>query len=87
MHHDAVMRTTVDLPEDLHRIVLGLARDTGRSVSQTIAHFLRQGLAAPLGVSEAAAPAYRVDATTGLPVVRSSRPVTSEDVRSIEDEG
>ena len=80
------MRTTVDLPEDLHRIVMGLARDTGRSFSQTVVHFLRQGIAAPYGVREAEVPAYRVDASTGLPVVTSARPVTREDVRALEDE-
>lgn len=79
------MRTTVDLPEDLHRIALGLSRDMGRSFSQTVAFLMRRGLSAPERVGEAA-PAYLTDPATGLPQVRSHRPVTSEDVRSLEDE-
>ena len=80
------MRTTVDLPPDLHQIATGLARDTGRSLSQTIVLLLRRGLEAGSRVAEPGAPAYVVDATTGLPQVRSARPVTSEDVRALEDE-
>ena len=32
MYHDANMRTTIDLPEDLHRIATSLARHTRRSM-------------------------------------------------------
>jgi hypothetical protein len=80
------MRTTVDLPGDLHSIAQGLARDTGRSLSQTVVWLMRRGLVAPDRVSEPAAPLYVTDPGTGLPQVRSSRPVTSEDVRALEDE-
>ena len=31
------MRTTVDLPDDLHRQVQAIARDTRRSLSDTVA--------------------------------------------------
>ncbi len=85
-HHDALMRTTIDLPEDLHQIALALARDTGRSLSQAVALLMRRGLAEHPRVAESAA-AYVIDAATGLPRVQSSRPVTSEDVRATEDEG
>ena len=78
------MRTTVDLPEDLHRIARGLSRDSGRSLSQTVVFLMRRGLAAPDRVGEAAV--YTTDPDTGLPQVRSPRPVSSEDVRSLEDE-
>jgi hypothetical protein len=37
-------------------------------------------------VGEAAAPAYRVDDLTGLPVVNSKRPITPEDIKSLDDE-
>lgn len=80
------MRTTIDLPEDLHRIATAIARDTGKSLSQTVAELVRRGLRAPAGVAEAAPAPYRVDQRTGLPVVRSKRTVTSEDVRALEDE-
>ena len=79
------MRTTIDLPEDLHRIALAIARETGRSLSETVADLLRRGLSS--GVREGEwPPTYQVDPDTGLPVVRSRRTITAEDVRSVEDE-
>jgi hypothetical protein len=86
LHHDADMRTTVDLPGDLHAIAQGLARDTDRSLSQTVVWLMRRGLTADDRVAETAAPEYHTNPSTGLPVVRSARPVTSEDVRSLEDD-
>ena len=80
------MRTTIDLPEDLHRIAGSLARDTGRSFSQTVEHLMRRGLEAGGRVCESAAPAYSINPANGLPIVHSPRPVTSDDVRSLEDE-
>ena len=85
VHHDENMRTTVDLPDDLHRIALGLSRDAGRSLSQTVVFLMRRGLSAPDRLGEPAS-AHTTDPDTGLPQVRSPRPVSSEDVRSLEDE-
>lgn len=78
------MRTTIDLPEDLHRIASAIARDTGKSLSQTIAELARRGLSS--GVGEGETPPYRVDGRTGLPVVRSRRVITADDVRALDDE-
>ncbi|HUG72092.1 MAG TPA: hypothetical protein VMK82_01595 [Steroidobacteraceae bacterium] len=80
------MRTTVDLPEDLHRIAVSLARDTGRNLSQTVEYLMRRGLKPPGGVAESGTPPYVVDPSTGLPTVRSPRPISSEDVKALEDE-
>lgn len=86
VHHDAQMRTTVDLPEDLHRIAASLARDTDRSLSQVVEYLMRRGLEPARAVGEAAPPPYVVDKSTGLPLVRSPRPITSDDVKALEDE-
>lgn len=83
------MRTTIDLPEDLHRIATALARHTGRSLGQTVAELMRRGLdasAAVPRVGEEKGPAYAVNSVTGLPVVSSSRPLTDDDIRALEDE-
>ena len=79
------MRTTVDIPADLHGVAQGLARDTGRSLSQTVVWLMRRGLNTADHVAEFAPP-YVTHPVTGLPQVRSSRPVTSEDMRALEDE-
>jgi len=74
------MRTTIDLPDDLHRIARAIARDEGRSLSDTVAVLLRRALRLDEPV------ARRRDDGTGLPTVRLGTPVTSEDVRSLDDE-
>jgi hypothetical protein len=85
LHHDAVMlasgmRTTIDLPEELHQQALAIARDTRRTLSETVADLIRRGLGSGStgGVSR--------DPRTGLPLVSVGTIVTSEDVRSLEDE-
>jgi len=72
------VRTTIDLPEDLHRVMAALARDRGQTLSQTVTDLLELALGES-GIDVSVSPA------SGLPVVRLGRPVTSEDVRSLED--
>ena len=79
------MRTTVDLPEDLHRIVASLATHTRSSFSKTAARLILRGLHASSAPS-AAEPAMRIDAETGWPVFSGSRTITPEDVKALEDE-
>lgn len=84
------MRTTIDLPDDLHQVVTSVAAHTRRSMNQTVADLIRRGLAVsvPSGgaAAEQASKPYRISEDTGLPVIRSPRPVTAEDVRALEDE-
>lgn len=74
------MRTTIDLPDDLHRLAVSIARDTSRSLSETVADLMRralgQGGSAEISRSE----------KTGLPLMHLGRVVTTEDVRSLEDD-
>jgi Arc/MetJ family transcription regulator len=74
------MRTTIDLPDDLHKQALAIARDTRRSLSETVADLLRRGLNAGGTV------AITTDPRTGFPLVSVGTVVTSEDVRSLDDE-
>jgi hypothetical protein len=81
------MRTTIDLPADLHDAVTSIASHARKSMNQTVADLIRRGLAhAPLAAEAAAHPGVRIDERTGLPLIRSPRPVTAEDVRALEDE-
>lgn len=81
------MRTTIDLPADLHHAVTSIAAHSRKSMNQTVADLIRRGLGHPPSATAAAAKAGgRIDPRTGLPVVRSARPVTVEDVRALEDE-
>ena len=78
------MRTTIDLPDDLHRIVTSLATHTRINLSQTATDLIRRGLALP--VRSANAPTFTTSSVTGLPVLHSSRPITPEDVKALDDE-
>lgn len=84
-HHDALMlrcsvRTTIDLPDDLHKQAQAIARDTRRTLSETVADLIRRGL------GTGSTTALSKDPRTGLPLVSVGTVVTSEDVRSLEDE-
>jgi hypothetical protein len=74
------MRTTIDLPDDLHAQAVAIARDTHQSLSQAVAGLMRRGLGAggPGEMDE--------DPRTGLPVVHLGRIITTEDVRHLEDD-
>jgi hypothetical protein len=74
------MRTTVDLPEDIHRVAAAIARDSGSSLSDTVTRLLRAALTAPGPVR------VTTSARTGLRVASIGRVVTSDDVRSVEDD-
>lgn len=84
-HYDAVMRTTVDLPEDLHRIVSSLAIHTRRSLSTTAVELIRRGLATT-SADAGAATRVTTNSKTGLPTVQLPRTVTPEDVKAQEDD-
>ncbi len=73
------MRTTIDLPEDLHELARQLAHNENRSMSEVIAELIR------LGVRQT-----RDDLAVtgrGLPQLSVGRPITAEDVRALDDDG
>jgi hypothetical protein len=73
------MRTTIDLPDDLHDLARQLAHENNQSMSEVVVALARAGL-------RSSAPATLPTSTRGLPVVRVGRPITAEDVRSLDDE-
>jgi Arc/MetJ family transcription regulator len=74
------MRTTIDLPDDLHAQAVAIARDTHQSLSQTVSGLIRRGLSSGDGGE------ITTSARTGLPVAHLGRTITSEDVRRLEDD-
>jgi len=79
--YDVLMRTTVDLPDDLHRVATSLARDRDQSLSQTVSDLLRKALGPGIDGEHVSQ-----DAATGLPLVRLGHLVTTEMVRAATDE-
>lgn len=83
------MRTTVDLPEPLLEVARHLARHSGRGFSATVADLMQRGLEAGAGAAPSAAPGAvpvpSLHPATGLPLARSRRVVTPEDIAALED--
>lgn len=73
------MRTTIDLPEELHELARQLAHDENRSMSEVISDLIR------IAVRQNRADIAVTD--RGLPQVSVGRPVTAGDVRSLDDDG
>jgi len=78
--YGAPMRTTIDLPADLLQRAKAIARDTSRSLSEVVTDLVRRGLEPAATQPPARSP------RTGLPLVSVGRLITSDDVRSLEDE-
>jgi hypothetical protein len=74
------VRTTIDLPDDLHAQAAAIARDTHQTMSQAVAGLIRRGL------SSGHPGEITTSARTGLPVAHLGKTITSEDVRQLEDE-
>ena len=78
--YDVLMRTTVELPDDLHALARELAHQQNKTLSGVIVEMLRKAI----GTGEATRDTSH---ETGWPTVSLDRPITIEDVRSLEDEG
>ncbi len=74
------MRTTIDLPDDVHRLAREIARDREQTLSEAVVDLIRRGLDAPDEKTITRSP------ITGLPTVRLGRITTTEDVRSLDDD-
>lgn len=74
------VRTTIDLPDDLHRVATAIARDQGTSLSEAVAMLLRRAIGTPGNAQ------VLTSERTGLNVLRLGRTITDEDVRALDDE-
>jgi hypothetical protein len=74
------MRTTIDLPEDLHRVAKDYAHQRRVTLSEAVAELMRRG------IDGTGRPQVTTDPETGLKMVRLGHRVTSEDVWALEDD-
>ena len=75
------MRTTINLPEDLHQKATAVARERSWTLSEAVAWLMRRGLRE--GPTK---PEISVDELTGFPTVRIGRVITVEEVNRFLDE-
>ncbi|HQZ36315.1 MAG TPA: hypothetical protein PK020_17940 [Ilumatobacteraceae bacterium] len=73
------MRTTIDLPDDLHALATSVARDRGCTLSAAVVDLIKRGLGGQVRVEQ-------VDARTGFPLLASGHAVSSDDVRDLLDD-
>ena len=76
------MRTTIDLPDDLHQAAMLIARDRRQTLSRTVASLLRTALA-----GEKHCTTIEIDPDSGLPTLRVGRRITAEDVAAVDEDG
>lgn len=79
------MRTTIDIPEREHALLISLARAQRTSLSKLLLELARRGLNPSIAITETPE-SYTIDPETGLGVFRSGRPITIDDVKALEDE-
>ena len=73
------MRTTIDLPDEIHALASSVARDRGCTLSAAVVDLIRRGLGSQVHVAQ-------VDARTGFPLLASGRAVSSDDVHDLLDD-
>ncbi len=76
------MRTTIDLPDDLHQAATLIARDRHQTLSRTVSSLLRSALAGGQQHNT-----IETDPDSGLPTVRIGRRITAADVAAIDEDG
>lgn len=74
------MRTTLELPDDLHQQAKAIAETSQRPMGVVVAELIRRGLR-----HNTPAPATGHSNRSGFPTMNLDHPVTAEDVRSLED--
>jgi hypothetical protein len=77
------IRTKVNIDDSLHLMVRSLAHQNRLSMSDTIDLLLRRGL--NVESPGTVRPPDERDPFTGFPSIRSARPITGDDVRSLDD--
>jgi hypothetical protein len=76
-----MMRTTIDIPDDLLAVAKSIARGRNQTLGQAVAEMMRRSLSAPVPEREVA-----ISPRTGLPVIHLGRVTTLEDIKSLEDD-
>jgi len=75
-----IVRTTIDLPEDLHRQAEELASDMSWTLSEAIAWLMRRGL------GEEVPTLFGVNKATGFPAIWTGKIITPEEIERFLEE-
>lgn len=78
------MRTTIDLPDDLHELAREMAHRRRITMSAVVAELIRRGLETPQSTETLDTRIEIPD--RGLPRISLGRPITAEDVIASDEE-
>lgn len=77
--YDAFVRTTLDISDEAYYLAKAIARDQNRSLGRVVGDLILQSAKGAKGAS--------IEMSDyGFPTFRCGRPVTTEDVRALDDE-
>ena len=77
--YDAVVRTTLDISDEAYYIAKAIARDRNRSLGRVVGDLILESSRGAKGASIKMS-------DYGFPIFRCARPVTTEDVKALDDE-
>ena len=77
--YDAIVRTTIDIADEAYYLAKAIAQDRNASLGRVVGDLILQSLRTPDTV-KAGTSDY------GFPIFHCARPVTSEDVKALDDE-
>ncbi len=77
--YHVVVRTTLDIPDEPYYLAKAIARDRNRSLGRVIGDLILQAAHSAKGATIQMS-------DYGFPIFRCTRPVTSEDIKALEDE-
>ena len=76
----AVLRITLDISNEAYYVAKAMARDQNRSLGKVVGDLILQSAKGTKDAASIAISEY------GFPTFRFARPVTTDDVRALEDE-
>lgn len=79
MCYDAVVRTTIDLTPEAWHLAKSVAHERNQSLGKVVSEFILRP-----AISETSQPAR---SAAGFPLFRSGKPITSEGVQALLDDG
>jgi hypothetical protein len=78
LSYDAIVRTTLDISDEAYYIAKAIARDQNRSLGRVVGDLILQS-------AKGSKSASIKMSDYGFPAFRCARPVTTEDVKALDD--
>jgi hypothetical protein len=82
---DAIVRTTLDIPDEAYYIAKAIARDQNRSLGRVVGDLILQSAKGSWSAAIQTTASIQMS-DYGFPTFRCARTVTTEDVKALDDE-